>query len=155
MIGAHLSILVQLVVGQLDLLEGHDLLPQLLPGVGTVRMWIQPPRRGRVGLAGHQPRGAVVGVAVALVVAGNNVQHDVVLAVRPEIREAASDSRKHPPAKNESRSGKIRYKGENCLTHSHATLTCLYNVQYIQCAVQLLWQGRQVTKMRGEKWRAE
>ncbi len=96
----HLAILIQLVVGQLDLLEGDDLLPQLLPGVGRVRVGVQPPGWRRIRLARHQPRGAVVGVAVALVVARHNVQDDVVLEVRIQVDEAGPDGGEHPPARN-------------------------------------------------------
>ena len=92
-----LAVLVQLVVGQLDLLEGDDLLPQLLPRVGRVGVLVEPVGRGRVGLARHQPGGPVVGVAVPLVVAGHNVEEDPVLSVGPEVLKAASDSGEHPP----------------------------------------------------------
>ena len=94
-----LAVLVQLVVGQLDLLKGDDLLPQLLACVRRVRVVVEPVGRGWVGLARHQPRGPVVGIAVPLVVAGHNVEEDPVLSVRPQIGKAASDSGKHPPGK--------------------------------------------------------
>ena len=92
-----LAVLVQLVVGQLDLLEGDDLLPQLFSCVWRVRVIVEPMGRGRVSLARHQPRGPVVGVAVPLVVAWHNVEEDPVLSVRPQVLKAASDSGKHPP----------------------------------------------------------
>ena len=92
-----LAVLVQLVVGQLDLLKGDNLLPQLLPRVGRVGVVVEPVGRGRVGLARHQPRGPVVSIAVPLVVAGHNVEEDPVLPVGPEVLKAASDSGEHPP----------------------------------------------------------
>ncbi len=92
-----LSVLVQLIVCQLDLLKGDDLLPQLLASVGCVGMGVEPVRRGGVSLASHQPGRPVVGVAVALVVAGHDVQEHPVLSVWPQILKAASDSGKHPP----------------------------------------------------------
>ena len=54
--------LVHLVVGELDLLEADDLLGELVPGEGGVRVGVVPVRRGRVSLASHQPAGAVIGV---------------------------------------------------------------------------------------------
>ena len=93
-----LPALVQLVIRQLDLLEGDDLPPsELLPGVRAVRMRVEPVRRGRVGLAGHQPRGPMVGVAIPLIVAGHDVQHDGVMRRRIHAGEAASHRREHPP----------------------------------------------------------
>ena len=96
---SHLSGLVHFVVRQLDFLKGDDLLPQLLARVGSVRVRVESVRRGWVGLARHQPRGSVVGIAVPLVVAGHDVEEDPVLSVRPQIGKAASDSGKHPPEK--------------------------------------------------------
>jgi hypothetical protein len=58
---------------------------------------VEPVRWRRVGLACHKPRGPVVGVAVPLVVAGNNIKQDPVLPVRPQVLKAASYSGKHPP----------------------------------------------------------
>ena len=53
---SHLPILVELIVGELDLLEGDDLLPQLLSSVRGVRMNIKPMRRWRICLPCYQPR---------------------------------------------------------------------------------------------------
>lgn len=39
---AHMSVLVQLIVGQLDLLEGDHLLEELLAGERRVRVHVQP-----------------------------------------------------------------------------------------------------------------
>ena len=94
---SHLSGLVHFVVRQLDFLKGDDLLPQLLARVGGVGVRVEPVGRGRIGLARHQPRGPVVGVAVPLVVAGHDVEEDPVLSVGPEVLKAASDSGEHPP----------------------------------------------------------
>ena len=54
--------LVHFIVGELDLLEADDLLGELVPGEGGVRVGVKPVRRGRVTLASHQPAGAVIGV---------------------------------------------------------------------------------------------
>ena len=94
---SHLSSLVHFVVRQLDFLKGDNLLPQLLARVGGVGVRVEPVGRGRVGLACHQPRGPVVGIAVPLVVARHDVKEDPVLSVGPQVLKAASDSGKHPP----------------------------------------------------------
>ena len=73
----YLSAVVALVVGDLDLLEAGDLLPQLVQAEGAVRVWVETVGRGGVRLASHQPLGAVVGVAVPLVVRGHDVQQHV------------------------------------------------------------------------------
>ena len=91
----YLSSLVHLVVGELDLLKGDDLLPQLLPSKRGVGVGIETVRRGRISLAGNEPGGSVVGVAVALVVAGDNVEEDPVLHVGVQVLEAAPDRGEH------------------------------------------------------------
>ena len=48
-----LPVLVQLVVGQLHLLEGHDLLGQLVCGEGAVRMAVETVGGRRVTLSSH------------------------------------------------------------------------------------------------------
>ena len=106
----NLSVLVHLVVGELDLLEGDDLLAKLFTGIRRIRVRIESSRWGRVSLSGHQPGGAVIGVAVPLVVAGDDVQEDPVLQVRPEICKTCPDCRKHPPApQKEEKNRKIFY----------------------------------------------
>jgi hypothetical protein len=82
---ANLSILVHFVVGEFDLLEGDDLLPELVAGEGRVGVHVEPGGRRRVCFARHQPRGAVVGVAVTLVVHRNYVQQHRIARVRPQV----------------------------------------------------------------------
>ncbi len=94
----NLSILVHLVVGELHLLKGDDLLAKLFSGVRSIRVRIEPVRWGWVSLSGDQPGGPVIGVAVPLVVTGHDVQEDPVLHVRPQVGETASDSGEHSPA---------------------------------------------------------
>jgi hypothetical protein len=77
------------------------LFAKLFARVGSVWVRIEPVLRRRVGLARHKPRGPVVGVAVPLVVTGNNVEQDPVLLVWPQVGKAGSDSGKHPPERNE------------------------------------------------------
>nr|CAD7571589.1 unnamed protein product [Timema californicum] len=90
--------IIHLVVGELDLLEGDDLLPQLFPCEGGVRVHVEA-RRGRgVGLACHQPRRPVVRVPVPLVVHRDNVHKHRVPLLRPHSRERYSACWEHPPA---------------------------------------------------------
>lgn len=69
----YLSVLVHFVIGELDLLERHDLFPQLFPGVRGVRVSVQPIRSGGIRFARHQPRRSMVRVSVAFVVHWNHV----------------------------------------------------------------------------------
>ena len=105
--------LVHLVIGELDLLEADNLLGELVPREGGVRVGVEPVRRGRVTLARHQPAGAVIGVPetrgvisdvrdesgcqpVSLVVTRDDVQqHEVAAPVR-NVAEADPHSREHP-----------------------------------------------------------
>ena len=91
----YLSSLVHLVVGELDLLKGDDLLAELVTSIWSVWVDIEPVRRRWVSLAGNEPGGSVVGVAVALVVAGDNVEEDPVLHVGVQVLEAAPDRGEH------------------------------------------------------------
>lgn len=52
----HLTILVHFVVGELHLLEGHDLFPQRLAADWTVRMRVETGGRWRIRFACDQPR---------------------------------------------------------------------------------------------------
>lgn len=74
--------LVHLVVGEFDLLERDDLLPELLALERRIRVDVEPGRSRGVGLARHEPRALVVGVAVTFVVHGDDVhQHRVLVVV--------------------------------------------------------------------------
>lgn len=56
-----------------------------------------PGGQRRVGLAGHQPGGAVVGVPVPLVVHRDDVHQHNVLGVLVHSGERDPDGGKHPP----------------------------------------------------------
>ena len=47
--------LVRKVVGELEFMEGDDLLHPLLPGGGAVRVDVHPLRHLSIGLSGHYP----------------------------------------------------------------------------------------------------
>ncbi len=51
----YLAVLVHLVVGELDLLEGDDLLPKLIARVRRIGVDVESMGRGRIRLPGHQP----------------------------------------------------------------------------------------------------
>ena len=74
----YLALFVHLVVGQFDLFKGDDLLAELVGAERRVRVGVEAGGSRGIRLAGHQPRGPVVGVAVALPVHGHHVQQDVV-----------------------------------------------------------------------------
>ena len=71
-------------------------------------MRVEARRRRRVGLAGHQPRRPVVGVAVALAVHRHHVQQNVVahfvlaVGVEERAREGDAHRREHPPTLQDS-----------------------------------------------------
>lgn len=94
-----MSVLVHLVVGELDLLEGHDLFAQLVTGERRVGVRVQPVRSGRIRLARDQPRRPVVRVTVTLVVHGHDVHQHRVPLVGSEPRERHPNRREHSPVK--------------------------------------------------------
>lgn len=59
---AHMAVVIQQVVGQLELVKGHDLLHPLCTLGRRVRVVVYTAWRGGVRLPGHQPGGAVEGV---------------------------------------------------------------------------------------------
>jgi len=105
-----MSMLVQLVVGELELLERHHLLGQVVAAERRVGMGAEAVGHGRVGLAGHQPRRAVVGVAVALAVHRHHVHQHVVLGVRLAAAELGADGGEHAPTVDMQISVSIRDK---------------------------------------------
>lgn len=60
--GPHVAVFIQQVVGQLELVEGDDLLHPLGPLGRRVRVVVDTARRGGVCLPGHQPGRAVEGI---------------------------------------------------------------------------------------------
>jgi len=69
---------VENVIGEFEFLEGDGLARELFPDQRRVRVSVETSWYRRVGLAGDQPRRAMIGVAVALVVDRHDVhQHDV------------------------------------------------------------------------------
>lgn len=97
----HLSTLVHLIVGQLDLLEGYDLLAQCLRADGTVGMRIDACRGRGIRLACHQPRAAMICIAIATRIQWNYVQqHSIAirwLYLPQGARERDTHSGEHAP----------------------------------------------------------
>ena len=81
-----MSVVVQEVVGELELVEADDLLHPLSAFSWGIRVDVDPTRHVGVRLARHHPGGRVEGVAVALVVHRHEVHHDHVVrqGVQPE-----------------------------------------------------------------------
>ena len=59
-----MSVLVQLIVGEFELIEGDDLLHPLGPLGGGVGVDVDPGRRVGVCLAGHHPAGGVECISI-------------------------------------------------------------------------------------------
>lgn len=78
----HMSVPVHVVVGELDFLEGDDLLSELLTRERRVRMDVEPCRCRRIRLSGHQPAAPVICVPIPLIVDRHDVHQNGVSAVR-------------------------------------------------------------------------
>ncbi len=94
-----MPIIIELIVGELELVEGHDLFH---PGGAfrrRIRMDVYSRRRIRVRLARHHPAARVEGVAVPLVVHRDKVhdQHVVLHGVQAEQADLVGG--KHPSAR--------------------------------------------------------
>ena len=66
-------------------------------------MQILSPRRWRVRLSSHQPRGSVIGISVSFAITRHHIQQNGKLLSEEEILKAgetASDSGKHSAAKS-------------------------------------------------------
>lgn len=59
---AYMAVVIQQVIGQLQLVERHDLLHPLGTLSRRIRVVVHSARCGRVGLASHQPGGAMEGI---------------------------------------------------------------------------------------------
>ena len=91
------AMLVGEVIGQLELVEGDNLLHPLLPGGGTVRVDVHPLGHLGVRLPGYNPPAVVE--LVAEVVRGHNVQKEDVLGLGVEARQSELHLREHLPEK--------------------------------------------------------
>lgn len=78
----HVPVPVHVVVGELDFLEGDDLLSELLARERRIRMDVEPGWRRRVRLSSHQPAAPVICVPIPLIVDRHNVHQNRVSAVR-------------------------------------------------------------------------
>ena len=94
-----MTVVVQLVIGQLELVKRDRLLHPLRPGGGAVRVHVYPWRRHGVGLARHHPARAVEGVPVALVVDRDEVHHQHVLRVQVQAAQLHLEGGEHAAAR--------------------------------------------------------
>lgn len=84
----HMAIVIQQIVGQLELVEGDNLLHPLGPLGRRVRVVVHAARRGGVCLPGHQPGRAVEGVPGPRWGAGATTRRVRALPREPEVPEA-------------------------------------------------------------------
>jgi len=93
---AHVSALVEHVVGKFNLLERHRLLQQLVSAERRVWMRVDASRQRRVCFAGDEPRRPVVGIPIALVINRHDVHQHGVTSVSVQPSKTHSQRRKHP-----------------------------------------------------------
>ncbi len=94
-----MTIIVQLVVGELELVKGHDLFH---PGGAfrrRIRMYVYSRRRIRVRFARHHPAARVEGVAVPLVVHRDKVHDKHVVLHGVQAVQADLIGGEHPSAR--------------------------------------------------------
>ena len=89
------AMLVREVVGELELVEGDNLLHPLLPAGRTVRVDVHPLWHLRVSLPRYDPPAVVE--LVAKVICSYNIQQEDVLGLRVEARESELHLREHLP----------------------------------------------------------
>jgi len=70
---SYLTVLIHVVICQLDFLERDDLFPQLLTGEGWVGMNVKSHGRRRIRFTSLEPTTSMIGVSIPLVVD----RHDV------------------------------------------------------------------------------
>ena len=93
---AHISIVVHHVVGQLEFVEGRDLLRPLTTAARRVGVHVDTAGHVRVSLAGHDPTGCVERIAVSLVVARHEVHHHHVVGDQVEPEQTNLEGWEHP-----------------------------------------------------------
>lgn len=94
----HVPMSVHVVVGELDFLEGNDLLSELLARERRIRMDVEPGWRRRICLSGHQPAAPVICVPISFIVDRYDVHQDCISAVRLQSVKWDTTRREHPPA---------------------------------------------------------
>ena len=100
-LSTYMSVLVQVVVGELQLVEGDRLLEPVGAGSRAVRVDVEAAGHVRLGLARHHPLGVVV--LVAAVIQRHDVHEQDVLGVRVQPLQAHLQGREHPPASRKCR----------------------------------------------------
>ena len=95
----YMAILIQLIVGELQLVKGDDLLHPLSTLGRGVRVDMDPWRTVGVCLARHHPAARVEGVPVALVIHGHKVHDQHVVLHGVQAKESHLEGGEHPPAR--------------------------------------------------------
>lgn len=93
----YVSVLVKVIIGQLELVEGHRLFEPVGTGSGAVRVDVEAAGHVRLGLSGDDPLGVVV--LVAAVVQWHDVHEQDVLGVRVQPFHAHLEGREHASAR--------------------------------------------------------
>ena len=93
---AYVSVLVEVVVGELEFVEGQRLFHPVRAAGRRVRVDVESPGHVRLGLAGRHPLRVVI--LVAAVVERDHVHQQDVLGARVQALQRHLERRKHPPA---------------------------------------------------------
>lgn len=96
---SYLTMFIHVVIGQFHLLEGDDLLQQLVTGEGGIGMNVKSRGCRRVRFASLQPATTMIGVSIPLIVDRHNVHQHCVTTFRLESAEAYPARWKHSSAK--------------------------------------------------------
>ncbi len=117
-VGTHMCVFVQHVVGEFKFFKGNCLLGELFPRERRVRVDVQSGGEWGIRLSCDEPRGPVVGVAVALVIHGHDVHENSVAGVGVETVETDPDGREHSSTKGKKRGSEkfsvLKCPRQNC-----------------------------------------
>ena len=118
-----MSVIIHLMVGQLQLVETNNLLHPVCASGRRIWVNMDPGRRGRVCLPGHDPVGGVEGITVALVVHGGEVHHQHVVLQGVHPVQADLVGREHPPAAEDKK------RSQTFFFSQQESTICLYTCQ--------------------------
>lgn len=85
----YVSVVVELIVRQLELVEGDGLLHPVRPTRRTIRVHVDPGRRHGIGATRHDPGAAVKRVSIPLIVARDEVHHHQILRTGVQAEQPA------------------------------------------------------------------
>ena len=93
---------VHVVIGEFDFFKRDDLLSKLFALEWRIRMDVKSSWSWWISFSGHQPRTPVIGVSVPLIVHGNDIHQNGVMAVGPQSTEGHPAGWKHSPVKKKT-----------------------------------------------------